>query len=46
VEHALGRLRRWQALSQVDLHRRKHHTARVRAVAGLVNRMPDQQEDS
>jgi hypothetical protein len=46
VEHALGRLRRYQALSQVDRHRRKHHTARVRAVAGLVNRMLDQQKDS
>lgn len=39
VEHAIGRLRRYQALSQVDRHRRRGHTARVRAVAGLVNRM-------
>ena len=46
VEHAIGRLRRFQALSQVDRHRRKHHTARVRAVAGLVNRMLDQHKDS
>jgi DDE superfamily endonuclease/Helix-turn-helix of DDE superfamily endonuclease len=46
VEHAIGRLRRYQALSQVDRHRRKNHTARVRAVAGLVNRMLDQQKDS
>jgi len=41
VEHGIGRLRRYQSLSQVDRHRRKMHTARVRAVAGLVNRMLD-----
>ena len=46
VEHAIGRLRRYQALSQVDRHRRRIHTARVRAVAGLVNRMLDQGKDS
>jgi len=46
VEHGINRLRRYQALSQVDRHRRKHHTARVRAVAGLVNRMLDHQQDS
>ena len=39
VEHGIGRLRRFQALSQTDRHFRKGHTARVRAVAGLVNRM-------
>src|SRR3954469_1868089 len=39
VEHSLARLRRYQALSQVARHRRKGHTARVRAVAGLVNHM-------
>ena len=38
VEHAIGRLRAYQALSQTDRQRRRHHTARVRAVAGLVNR--------
>jgi hypothetical protein len=38
VEHAIGRLRRYQALSQADRHHRRRHTARVRAVAGLVNR--------
>jgi DDE superfamily endonuclease/Helix-turn-helix of DDE superfamily endonuclease len=38
VEHTIGRLRRYQALSQVDRHHRSNHTARVRAVAGLVNR--------
>jgi hypothetical protein len=42
VEHTIGRLRRYQALSQVDRHHRRCHTARVRAVAGLVNRMLDQ----
>jgi DDE superfamily endonuclease len=41
VEHAIGRLRKYQSLSQVDRHRRRLHTARVRAVAGLVNRMLD-----
>ena len=39
VEHGIGRLRRYQALAQTDRHFRKGHTARVRAVAGLVNRM-------
>jgi DDE superfamily endonuclease/Helix-turn-helix of DDE superfamily endonuclease len=41
VEHTIGRMRRYQALSQVDRHRRRGHTARVRAVAGLVNRVLD-----
>jgi hypothetical protein len=43
VEHTIGRMRRYQALSQVDRHRRRGHTARVRAVAGLVNRVLDHQ---
>lgn len=38
VEHTIGRLRRYQSLAQTDRHHRHHHTARVRAVAGLVNR--------
>ena len=38
VEHTIGRMRRYQALAQTDRHHRRHHTARVRAVAGLVNR--------
>jgi hypothetical protein len=38
VEHAIGRLRSFEALAQRDRHHRRHHTARVRAVAGLVNR--------
>jgi DDE superfamily endonuclease/Helix-turn-helix of DDE superfamily endonuclease len=41
VEHTIGRLRRFQALSQTDRHFRRNHTARTRAVAGLVNRMLD-----
>jgi|SRR5262245_3032482 len=41
VEHAIGRLRRFQALSAVNRHGRQGHAARVRAVAGLVNRMLD-----
>jgi hypothetical protein len=43
VEHAIARLRRYQALSAVNRHSRKGHEARVRAVAGLVNRMLDLQ---
>ena len=46
VEHGINRLRRYQALSQVDRHHRKGHTARVRAVAGLVNRMLDHRQGS
>ena len=38
VEHTIGRLRRYQALTQQDRHHRQAHAARVRAVAGLVNR--------
>src|SRR5947209_460904 len=41
VEHGIGRLRRYEALAQRDRHRRRGHTARVRAVAGLVNRVID-----
>lgn len=44
VEHGLARLRRYQALSQVDRHRRRGHTARVRAAAGLVNRMMEHRD--
>jgi hypothetical protein len=41
VEHGIGRLRRFQSLTHTDRHFRKGHTARVRAVAGLVNQMLD-----
>src|SRR5262245_55355851 len=46
VEHAIGRLRRYQALTAVNRHGRQGHAARVRAVAGLVNRMLDHRQDS
>jgi DDE superfamily endonuclease/Helix-turn-helix of DDE superfamily endonuclease len=39
VEHAIGRLRRFRSVAHVNRHRRRDHAARVRAVAGLVNRM-------
>jgi len=38
VEHSIGRMRRYQSISQMDRNHRQQHTARVRAVAGLVNR--------
>jgi len=38
VEHSIGRMRCYQALTQMDRHHRRQHTARVIAVAGLVNR--------
>jgi hypothetical protein len=38
AEHTIGRMRRYQALSQPDRHHRCYHTGRARAVAGLVNR--------
>src|SRR5947207_9071634 len=41
VEHAIGRLRRYQALTAVNRHGRRGHAARVRAAAGLVNHMLD-----
>jgi hypothetical protein len=41
VEHAIGRLRRFRAVAHVNRHRRQGHAMRVRAIAGLVNRMLD-----
>lgn len=38
VEHAIRRVRVFEALAQTDRHHRRHHAARVRAVCGLVNR--------
>jgi hypothetical protein len=38
VEHTIGRVRRYQAVAQTDRHHRRNHTARVVAIAGLVNR--------
>ncbi len=44
VEHGIRRVRRYASLSQMDRRRRTKHTARVRAVAGLVNRRLDRQQ--
>ncbi|HEY1190625.1 MAG TPA: transposase family protein [Gemmata sp.] len=41
VEHGIGRLRRFRAVAHVNRHRRHGHAVRVRAIAGLVNRMLD-----
>lgn len=38
VENSIGRMRRYQCLSQTDRNHRQLHTQRTRAVAGLVNR--------
>lgn len=38
VEHTIRRMRVFDALTQTDRHHRRGHTARVRAVAGVVNR--------
>lgn len=37
VEHSIGRMRRFQAITQPDRHHRRYHAARTRAIAGLVN---------
>jgi hypothetical protein len=46
VEHALSRWRRFRAVTDVNRHRRRGHAMRVRAVAGLVNRMLDHRNAS
>ena len=38
VEHTIGRMRRYEAITQTDRHHRQFHTQRVVAIAGLVNR--------
>ena len=38
VEHTIGRMRRYQAITQPDRHHRQLLTARTCAVAGLANR--------
>ena len=38
VEHTIGRMRRYEAITQTDRHHRQDHTPRVVAIAGLVNR--------
>ena len=37
VEHTIGRIRSYQALTNRDRHHRCHHTDRVVAVSGIVN---------
>jgi DDE superfamily endonuclease len=44
VEQSIGQLRRFQSLTQTDRQQRCGHTARVRAVAGLVNRRLDRRQ--
>ena len=46
VEHGLSRLRRFRAVTDVNRHRRQGHAMRVRAIAGLVNRMRDHRNAS
>lgn len=41
VEHTIRRVRIFQAVTQVNRHGRHKHEDRVRAVAGLVNRLID-----
>lgn len=38
VEQTIGRMRRYQSITQTDRNHRQLHTARVAAIAGLVNR--------
>ena len=38
VEHGIGRLRRYEAITHTDRHHRRDHTPRTRAIAGLTNR--------
>lgn len=40
VEQTIGQVRRFQSVTATDRNHRRHHSARVRAVAGLVNRLP------
>jgi DDE superfamily endonuclease len=46
VGHAIGRLRRFRAAADRNRHRRQGHASRVRAIAGLVNRMLDHRKVS
>lgn len=38
VEHTIGRMRRYQSITQTDRNHRQRHTPRVAAIGGLVNR--------
>lgn len=40
VEQTIGQVRRFQSLSATDRNHRRQYSARVAAVAGLVNRLP------
>jgi hypothetical protein len=40
VEQTIGQVRRFQSISATDRNHRRNHSARVAAVAGLVNRLP------
>lgn len=40
VEQTIGQVRCFQSITATDRNHRRHHSARVRAVAGLVNRLP------
>jgi hypothetical protein len=40
VEQTIGQVRRFQSLTTTDRNHRRQHSARVVAVAGLVNRLP------
>jgi hypothetical protein len=40
VEQTIGQVRRFQSVSTTDRNHRRRHSARVAAVAGLVNRLP------
>lgn len=46
VEHGIGRLRRFRAAAHVNRHRRQGQAMRVRAIAGLVNRVLDHRTGS
>lgn len=40
VEQSIGQVRRFQSVTATDRNHRRQHSARVAAVAGLVNRLP------
>jgi len=40
IEQTIGQVRRFQSVTATDRNHRRQHTARVAAVAGLVNRLP------
>ena len=40
VEQTIGQVRRFQSVTMTDRNHRCQHSARVAAIAGLVNRLP------